>query len=90
MGPFLSAPVGANKRETPTRNLTESTACFDVPNLSNFTSDGVQNRKTKNRTLGMIVTSFQDFKLREKQISPTFSYCGLINSLRNGTIVHCL
>ena len=22
----------------------------------------------------MIVTSFQDFKLREKQISPTFSY----------------
>ena len=38
----------------------------------------------------MIVTSFQDFKLREKQISPTFSYCGRINSLRIGTIVRCL
>ena len=25
-GPFLSAPVGASKRETPTSNLTESTA----------------------------------------------------------------
>ena len=46
--------------------------CFDVQKASNFTSGGVQNRETKNRTLGTIVTSFQDFKLREKQISPTF------------------
>ena len=38
----------------------------------------------------MIVTSFQDFKLCEKQISQLFSYCELINSLRNGTIVRCL
>ena len=30
---------------------------------SNFTSDGVQNRETKNRRLDMIVRSFQDFKL---------------------------
>ena len=50
---------------------------------SNFTSGGVQNRETKNRTLGMILTSFQDFKLRGKQISQSFSYCELINSLRN-------
>ena len=60
---------------------------FDVPKASNFTSGGIQNRETKNRTLGMIVTSFQDFKLREKQISQSFSYCEIINSLRNGTIV---
>ena len=56
----------------------------------NFTSGVVQNRKTKNRRLGMIVTSFQDFKLRGKQISLSFSYCELINSPRNGTKVHCL
>ena len=63
---------------------------FDVPKASNFTSGVVQNRETKNRTLGMIVTSFQDFKLREKQISQSFSYCVLINLLRNGTVVRCL
>ena len=34
----------------------------------------VQNRKTTNRRLGMIVTSFQDSRPREKQICPTFSY----------------
>ena len=51
---------------------------------------GVQNRETKNRRLGMIVTSFQDFKLLEKHISQSFSYCELINSLRNGTIVRYL
>ena len=64
--------------------------CFDVPKASNFTSGGLQNRETKNRTLGMIVTSFQDYKFREKQISQSFSYCELISSLRNGTIVRCL
>ena len=37
----------------------------------------------------MIVTSFQDLKLCEKQISPTFSHSELINSLKNGTKVHC-
>ena len=37
-----------------------------------------------------IVTSFQVPKSREKQISQSFSYCELINLLRNGTIVHCL
>ena len=47
--------------------------CFDVPKASNFTSGGVQNRETKNRGLGTIVTSIQDSKPREKQISPTFS-----------------
>ena len=54
--------------------------CFDAPKASNFTSGGVLNRETKNRRLGTIVTSFQDFKLREKQISPTFSYF-LINNV---------
>ena len=64
--------------------------CFDVPKASNFTSGGVQNRDTKNRRLGTIVTSIQDSKLRENQISQSFSYCELINLLRNGTIVRCL
>ena len=44
----------------------------------------------KNRRLGTIVTSIQDSKHHEKQISQSFSYCELINLLRNGTIVHCL
>ena len=64
--------------------------CFDVPIASNFTSGGVQNRDTKNRRLGTIVTSIQDFKSCEKQISHSFSYCELINLLRNSTIVRCL
>ena len=64
--------------------------CFDVPKASNFTSGGVQNRDTKNRRLGMIVVSIQASKPREKQISQSFSYCELINLLRNGLIVHCL
>ena len=55
--------------------------CFDVPKASNFTSGGLQNRETKDRRLGAIVTSFQDFKLREKQISPTFSYFLINNAL---------
>ena len=63
---------------------------FDVPKVSNFTSSGVQNCDTKNRRLGAIVTSIQDSMPREKQISQSFSYCELINLLRNGTIVRCL
>ena len=55
--------------------------CFDVPKASNFTSGGVQNRKTKNRGLGTIVTSIQGSKPREKQISPTFSYFLINNAL---------
>ena len=47
-------------------------SCFDVPKTCNITSGKVQNRETKNRRLGMIVTSFQDSKLREKQISQAF------------------
>ena len=35
---------------------------------------GVQNRETWNRRLGTIGTSFQDFKILEKQISPTFYF----------------
>ena len=38
------------------------------------TSGGVQNRETKNRGLGTIMTAIQVSKPREKQISPTFSY----------------
>ena len=45
-----------------------SSLCFDEPKTWNFTSGGVQNRETKNRTLRMIVTSFQDFTLSGKQI----------------------
>ena len=55
--------------------------CFDVPKASNFTSGGVQNCETKNRGLGTIVTSIQDSKPREKQISPTFSYFLINNAL---------
>ena len=44
----------------------------------------------KNRRLGTIVTSIQDSKPREKQISQSFSYCELINLLRNGTMMPCL
>ena len=55
--------------------------CFDVPKASNFTSGGVQNRKTKNRGLGTIVTSIQDSKPSEKQISATFSYFLINNAL---------
>ena len=64
--------------------------CFDAPKASNFTSGGVQNRETKNRRLRTIVTSIQDSKPREKQISQSFPYCELIDLLRNGTIVRCL
>ena len=64
--------------------------CFDVPRASNFTSSGVQNRDTKNRRLGTIVTPIEDSKPREKQLSQSLSYCELINLLRNGTIVRCL
>ena len=56
--------------------------CFDVSKASNFTSGGVQNRDTKNRRLGTIVTSIQDSKPREKQISQSFSYYELINLLK--------
>ena len=55
--------------------------CFDVPKASNFTSGGVQNRKNKDKRLGTIVTSFQDSKLREKQISKAFSYFRINNAL---------
>ena len=46
--------------------------CFDVPKASNFTSGGVQNRETKNRRLGTIVTSIQDSKPREKRFLSHF------------------
>ena len=50
----------------------------------------IKNNLTKNGRLEMIVTSFQDSKLHEKQVSQSFSYCELINSPRNGTKVRCL
>ena len=54
--------------------------CFDVPKTSHFTYGGEQNCETKNRGLGMIVTSIQDSKPCEKQVSLTFSYF-LINNV---------
>ena len=53
--------------------------CFDVPKAPNFTV-GYKTARP-NRRLGTIVTSFQDFKLREKHISPTFSYFLINNAL---------
>ena len=50
---------------------------------------GTKRQHQKQETV-MIVTSIQDSKPREKQISHSFSYCELINLLRNGTIVRCL
>ena len=88
--PWLVSPQCTDKHSRVKFSSDFPSQCFDLPKLSNFTSSGVQNCKAKNRALGMIVTSFQDFKLREKQISQSFSYCELIKSLRNGTIVHCL
>ena len=67
-----------------------SSTCFDVAKTWNFTSSGVQNRETKNRRRGMIVTSFQDFKLHGKQLSQSFCYCELIKSPKTGTKVRCL
>ena len=48
---------------------------------------GAKPRDQKYRRLGTIGTSIQDSKPHEKQISQSFSYCELINLLRNGTIV---
>ena len=64
--------------------------CFDAPQALNFTSGGVQNRETKNRRLGTIVTSFQDSKPREKQISPTFTYFVVNNALLYHFLVYWL
>ena len=50
-----------------------SSPCFDVPKTWNFTSGGIQNCETKKRRPGIIVTSFQDFKIRQKtDFSVTF------------------
>ena len=50
----------------------KSTQCTDKYSKE-FTSDGVQNRKTKNWRLGMILTSFQDVKFfSEKYFSVIF------------------
>ena len=45
--------------------------CFDVPKASNFTSGEVQNRETKNRRLGMLVTSFQNFRTSFQALQKT-------------------
>ena len=55
--------------------------CFDVPNTSNFTSGGVQNRETRNRRLGTIVTSFQDSKLWKNRFLWHFCYFLISNVL---------
>ena len=86
---LIKSPQCADKCSKKNFDSDCPSPCFDVPRASNFTSGGVQNHDTKNRRLGMIVTSIQDSKPREKQISQSFSYCELINLLRNGT-VRCL
>ena len=42
---------------------------------------GYKGARPKTEVLGMIVTSFQDFKLRRKQKSRTFSYFLINNAL---------
>ena len=75
---FLFARLNPQCTDKYSKNNFDSDSpspCFDVPKPSNFTSGGVQNRETKNRRLGTIVTSFQDFKLRG------FSYFLINNAL---------
>ena len=83
-GSFFSVFAGLNLPNVLIRIAKKSGfpfPCFDVPKASNFTSGGVKNRETKKRRLETIVTSFQAFKLCEKQISPTLSYCLINNAL---------
>ena len=52
MGPLLSAPVGASKRETPTSNLTESTVTCSfiksvVSVVNNTSFSGANGYKSK-------------------------------------------
>ena len=61
--------------------------CFVVLKVSNFTSGGVQNRGAKKQETG---NDCDVNSGHEKQISQSFSYCELINLLRNDTIVRCL
>ena len=58
-----------------------SSSCFDVPKASNFTSGGVQNRETKNRRLGTIVTSFQDSQASRKTDFSDISYFLINNAI---------
>ena len=58
-----------------------SSLCFNVPQMCNFTSGGVPYHEIKNGRLGMIVMSFQDFKLHSKQVSQAFSYFLINNTL---------
>ena len=51
---------------------------------------GTKLRHQKQETGNDCDVNSKDSKPRQKQISQSFSYCELINLLRNGTIVHCL
>ena len=66
--------VRLNSKRTIYFDCNFPSSYFDVPKKWNFTSDGVQTHETKNRRLGMIVTSLQDLKFHWEQISSTFSY----------------
>ena len=77
---LIKSPWCTDKNSKNMFNSDFPSPCFDVPKTWNFTSSGVQTRKTKNRWLGMIVMSFQDLKFLGEQISPTFSYF-LINNV---------
>ena len=68
----------------------KSPQCADKCSKNFFDSDFPSPCFETGRRLGTIVTSIQDSKPREKQIYQSFSYCKLINLLRNGTIVRCL
>ena len=81
--PRLSLPQCTDKYSKKTFDSDFPSPCFNVPKPSNFTSGGVQNSETKNRRLGMIVTSFQDSKLREKQIFSNFFDFLINNALLN-------
>ena len=61
-----------------------------VPKTWNFIFGGVQSGETKNRRLGIFVTSFQDFKFQGKQISPTFPYFLIKNALLYHFLVNLL
>ena len=63
---------------------------FPFPCCVKFHFRLVQNRETKNRRLGTMVTSFQDSTPREKQVFPTVTYFLINNALLYHFLVNWL
>ena len=57
--------------------------CFDVPKASNFTSGGVQNRKTKKKETGNDYNFIQDSKLLSDILLVSYKQRTIVPSLAN-------